>query len=130
MKRITIILLMFLYLIPAIGVTVSAHHCGGKITSVSLKILDFGHKCPCGKKPMKKNCCKDETKTFKLKSEQQKAHQYSLKVFKTFTVQPALVENFTFCYQEPLVLSEFSTVDHPPNDLKHPLYIRYRVFRI
>ncbi len=72
-------------MIPAIGVTLSAHHCGGKITSVSLKFLAFGHKCPCGKKPMKKGCCKDEIKTFKLENEQQKAHPLALKAFKTFT---------------------------------------------
>lgn len=130
MKRITVILLMFLYLIPAIGVTVSAHHCGGKITSVSLKLLDIGHKCPCGKKPMKKSCCKDEMKIFKLKTEQQKAHQFSLKVFKAITFQPVLVDNFTFSYQQPLILNDYSTTDHPPDNVKHPLYIRQRVFRI
>ena len=131
MKKIAIILLMILYLIPTIGITVSSHHCGGKITSVSLKLLDFGHKCPCGKRPMKKNCCKDEAKTFKLKAEQQKAHQLAFKVFKTFTIQPALAESFTFCYQQPLVLKEFSTAYHPPpDDVKHPLYIHHCVFRI
>lgn len=130
MKKFAIVLLMFLYMIPAIGVTVSAHHCGGKITSVSLKFLDLGHKCPCGKKPMKKNCCKDETKIFILKNEQQKAHQFSLKVLKIFSVQTDLVENFSFSYQQPLVLSEYSTADHPPNDLKPALYIRHCVYLI
>lgn len=130
MKRITVILLMFLYLLPAIGVTVSAHYCGGKVTSVSFNPFDTKHKCPCGSKKMKKDCCKDETKTFKLKNEQQKAHQFTLKVFKVFTFQPVLVDNFTFSYQQPLILNDYSTTDHPPDNIKHPLYIRHCVFRI
>lgn len=129
MKRITVILLMFLYLIPAVGVTVSAHYCGGKITSVKLKLIDT-HKCPCGKKPMKKDCCKDVTKIFKLKNEQQKAHQFTLKVFKEFTFQPVLADNFTFCYQQPITASNFGDSSPPPDNIKHPLYIQHRVFRI
>lgn len=130
MKKIAVILLMFLYLIPAIGVKVSAHHCGGKITSVSIKLLDFGHKCPCGNKPMKKDCCKDEAKTFKLKDEHQKAIQFTLKGFKTFTNAPILVYNFLFSFKEPLISDGHLSYTHPPDNTKHPLYIRHSVFRI
>lgn len=130
MKRAWIIFLLFLYLIPAIGVAISSHHCDGKITSVSLKLLDIGHKCPCGKRPMKRNCCKDETKIYKIENEQQKAHQFTLTVFKTFNFHPVLVDNFAFSYQQPLILSDYSTADHPPNNLKDQLYVRHRVFRI
>lgn len=130
MKRAWIIFLLLVYLIPAIGVTVSSHHCGGRVTSVSLKLLDIGHKCPCGKKPMKKNCCKDEAKIYKLKNEQQKTHPFNLKVFKAFTFQPVLIDNFAFSYQQVLIINDYSTTDHPPDHVKHPLYIRQRVFRI
>lgn len=130
MKRFFIIIGLILYLIPAIGVTISAHHCSGKITSVSLQFLDFGEKCTCGKKPMNKNCCKDESKTYKLKNEQQKAHQFTLKVFKAFTFPHVLVENFTLNYQQPLISSNYSTTDNPPENVNHPIYIHYCVFRI
>ena len=80
MKKLIAILLMFLYIIPAIGVTVKTHCCGGKVTSLSLNPFDTKHKCPCGSKKMKKDCCKDETTTFKLDDEQQKTKQISCNV--------------------------------------------------
>lgn len=120
---------MFLYLIPAIGFTVTAHYCGGKITSVSLKLIDT-HKCPCGKKAMKKDCCKDEAKTFKLKGEQLKASLLSFNLTTATDLQPIISDNVTFFYQSSLVQSDFTFGSHPPDDLKHPLYIRHRVFRI
>src|SRR5690606_36904045 len=102
MKRIAVILLVLLYLVPAIGVTVSAHHCGGVITSVSLKMLDFGHKCPCGKLPMKKDCCRDETTTFRLSEEQQKTQAPALKAFSPLSIQAPCTGLFTLSYAEPL----------------------------
>ena len=130
MKKITVILLMFLYLIPAIGVTVSAHYCGGKVTSVSLNPFDTKHKCPCGSRKMPKNCCKDETTTIKLADEQQKTQQISCNVVKFTDFQPAIPTNLTFDNHTPLLSTEFDRSTHPPDDLKHPLYIRHCVFRI
>lgn len=130
MKRATVILLMFLYLIPAIGVTVSAHYCGGKITSVSFNPFDTKHKCPCGSKKMKKDCCKDETATIKLDDKQQKAQQAFYKVVKVTDFQPAVSTTLTLDYKTPLLLTEFDHSSHPPDDVKHPLYIRHCVFRI
>ncbi len=130
MKRIAVILLMFFYLISVIGVRASIYHCGGKTTCISLKFLDFRHKCSCGKKSMKKDCCKDEAKTFKLKDEHQKAIQFTLKGFKTFTIAPILVYNFLFSFKEPLISDVHLSYTHPPDNTKHPLYIRHSVFRI
>lgn len=129
MKKITALFLMFLYLIPAIGVTVSAHHCDGKITSVSLKFFDT-HKCPCGDKAMKKDCCKDEAKTFKLSNEQQKAQTLScnLKISGEFQYVALPVINL-ICRDNFFSTTDY-TNSHPPDDLKHPLYIRHRIFRI
>jgi hypothetical protein len=117
-------------MIPAIGVTVSAHYCGGKVTSVSLNPIDTKHKCPCGSKKMPKNCCKDETTTVKLDDEQQKAQQISCNAVKFTDFQPAIPTNLTFDYHTPFLTTEFDHSAHPPDDLKHPLYIRHRVFLI
>lgn len=130
MKRITVILLMLLYLVPSIGLTVSAHHCGGKIASYSLRLLDLGEKCPCGKKPMKKDCCKEEAKIFKLKSEQQKSHQLLVKVFTSPPVQPIVSTIIAFGYTNPSPTFGLVSNLPPPDDLKHPLYLRHRDFRI
>lgn len=130
MKRIVIILLMFFYLIPTIGVTVSAHYCGGKVTSVSFMAFDTKHKCPCGSKKMPKDCCKDETTTIKLDDEQQKNQPAFSYVVEILDFQPALTTNFTYNYRTPLLSTDFDHSTHPPDDLKHPPYIRHRVFRI
>jgi hypothetical protein len=58
MKRVLSTLLLVCYLFPCLGFTVSTHYCGKKLTSIT--ILPSGvHNCPCGKKSMKKACCKD-----------------------------------------------------------------------
>ena len=130
MKKIIVIFLMFLYLIPANGVSISAHYCGGKVTSFSFNPFDTKHKCPCGSKKMSKDCCKDETATIKLDDEHQKTQQVFCNTIKVSDFQPALSTNLTFDYQTSLISTEFDHSIHPPDDLKHPLYIRYQVFRI
>jgi len=130
MKKATIIFLMILYLLPTMGVSLSAHYCGGKVTSISLKLLDIRHKCPCGKKAMKKDCCKDETKIFKLDTEQQKVQMLTCSIIKSTDLQPELTNTFTFPHHSQLYATRFDRFAHPPDDLKHPLYIRHCVFRI
>ena len=71
MKRIASILLFFLYLIPSIGVEVSAHYCGGDLAKIIL-IPSEEHPCPCNPKDMKDNCCSDKSFQFKLDVEHQK----------------------------------------------------------
>lgn len=130
MKRITVILLMFLYMIPAVGVTVTAHYCGGKVTSVSFNPFDTKHKCPCGSKKMKRDCCKDKTTTLKLDETQQKTQQISCNFMKVTNFQPVIPTNLIFDYHTPLLSTEFDYSTHPPDDLKHSLYILHCVFRI
>jgi hypothetical protein len=130
MKRIVVISLMFLYLITAIGLTVSSHYCDGKITSVSFNPLETEHKCSCGSKKMKKGCCKDETTTIKLSEEQQKTQQFISNIVKVADFQPAISTNLAFDYCSPLLSTDLNYNLHPPDDIKHPLIVRYRVFRI
>ena len=130
MKKIVVALLMFLYLIPAIGVSVSAHYCMGTVTSVSLELFNDGHHCPCGSKAMKKDCCRDESTIIKLKSEQQKSQQVSSTIIKVTDFQPAFTAIFTIGYPLPSLISEFTNTTQPPDNVKHPLYIRHHVFRI
>ncbi|GIV26411.1 MAG: hypothetical protein KatS3mg027_0225 [Bacteroidia bacterium] len=130
MKKIAVIFLMFLYLIPVIGVTVSAHYCGGKVTSVSFNPFDTTHKCPCGSKKMKKDCCKDVTTTIKLDDDQQNTQCFFCNTIKVSDFQPEYPTNLIFDVQIPPLSTEFDHRAPPPEDLKHPLYIRHRVFRI
>lgn len=130
MKRITDIFLKFFYPIPAIVVTVSAHCYCGKITSVSFNPFDTKHKYPCCSKKMKKDCCKDEITTIKLDGKQQKTQAVFCKVVKVTDFKHTISTSLTFDYKTPFLLTEFDNSTQPPDDLKHPLYIRYCVLRI
>lgn len=130
-KKIAIIFLIFLYLVPAIGVTVSAHSCDGKVTSVSFNSFDTKHKCSCGSKKMKKDCCKDQTTTIKIDDKQQQTQLVSCKGVKVTAFQPAISTNLTIGYKTPFLLTEPEyNAQTPPDDIKHPLYILHCVFRI
>ena len=130
MKRIIIILQLFFYLIPAIGVSVSTHYCGGKLTMVSLNYSD-GHDCSCGSKEMKKDCCKDERTYIKLKNEQQKTQQVTVNPFKNFG-KPIPVCNTIQAYIQPFLTSRFSNYYLPPPEQKsgQPIYLLHQVFRV
>jgi hypothetical protein len=128
-KQTAVAFLIVIHLLFSVGIAVSSHYCAGKVTSVKLSIL-AEHKCPCGKKPMKKDCCREEAKTFKLKNEQQKADQFSLTVFKADMLRPVFTDVCKLCSPQPLALNKYLSFGHPPDNTKHPLYIQQRVFRI
>jgi len=129
MKKIAIIFLLFLYLIPTIGFSVSAHYCGGKMTSLSLKLVD-NHKCPCGSKKMKEGCCKDETKTFNLKNDQQKTTSVTCNFKRTTDLQLFFTDDLNLVYRFPIVQKSFAHSTHPPDNLRQPLYLLNQVFRV
>jgi len=129
MKKITVILLLFCYLIPAIGLSVNQHYCGGKLTSVSILISD-SHSCPCGKKTMNKDCCKDKTTIIKFKDTQNFSKKVASNFSQTFKF---LVQVFpVYNYNYPAVAFEkHLPFDHPPPLQKsEPLYLLNRVFLI
>lgn len=115
---------------PAIGITISVHHCGNKITSVAFTHFDNDHDCPCGSKKMKKNCCTDETVLVKLEDGQQKTQEtifsfekgVDFKSLQSYIIIPQIVS-------QP-IYSKLYSPSHPPNDIKVPPYIQHRVFRI
>ena len=129
MKKVVSIILLFLYMIPVIGINASVHYCGGKIASVSFG-AEKAQKCACGSKKMKKNCCKDKEFSFKLKDSQQKTQQVTLNFFKTVDSHSFLIYASIFLYQSFVIQKEFYNAHHPPNHIKPSLYILHQVFRI
>lgn len=127
MKKATVLLLLVFYLIPTIGMTVSAHFCGGKLTSVSMQLLG-NEKCPCGSKKMKKDCCK--TNTIKIIHEQQQAPHLSIDFSKLFSVHHAIIQTETNSFFFSIVEAEFYKHHSPALLLKQPLYLINSVFRI
>ena len=129
MKKISTLLLMFCYLVPAIGLSVKQHYCGGELASVSILFND-SPSCSCGKKPMKKDCCKDKITVLKLKDTQNS----------TKKITSSFAQNFKFLVQScPVFNYNFFEVDFekqlpfphaPPFQKSEPLYLLNSVFLI
>jgi hypothetical protein len=130
MKRSAVILLMFLYLVPAVGVTVSAHYCGSINTSVSYNPFDTSHKCACGSEKMKNDCCKDENSVIKLNNDQHQAQPFTIHFFKTFDFPALIAANCTSLFQPSFLIDRLYKPHHPPDNLKQSLYLLHRVFLI
>lgn len=132
MKRVFTIFLLIFYLIPAIGVSVTIHYCEGKAVSTSISIgLSGNHKCPCGRKEMKKGCCHNETVVYQLDDAQQKAASTNIEPLKEIA-QPfpaCLIASHT-----PLFFIEddvFSSYLPPPEDWRsEPIFLLHRVLVI
>lgn len=115
MKKILAILLLIPYLITAIGLNLSLHHCGGEITSVSFGI-EHGSDCPCGSKEMKKDCCDDEHVNIKLNSEQQSSNSSGLQALTfVFIVDNEIIRGFNFKSGSILFIKDFYSSHHPPD---------------
>lgn len=121
---------MLLYLVPIVGVTVTVHTCAGKITSSSFSPFGIGQGCTCSDNKMEKDCCKDETASLKLDDEQQKTQFIFFSLTKLNTEQADLPGSLIFDTLTSLFSTGFGYNLHPPDDKRHPLYLRYRVFQI
>lgn len=65
MKKLTAIFLFIIYAVSVSGMTINFHYCSGKLSKVSILVLD-GHKgCGCNPKDMPMDCCKDKQLTQK-----------------------------------------------------------------
>lgn len=121
---------MLLYLVATTGVTISAHFCEGTLSSFSINPFDSQERCSCGSKKMKKDCCKDETTNIKLDENQQKSPFIFCNVVDITGTQPFVSGKRPFHYQVPILSLVFAYSTHPPDGVKHPLYMRYSVFQI
>ncbi|WP_300354810.1 hypothetical protein [Fluviicola sp.] len=139
MKRILSLVIMVLYLLPATGMTISTHYCGGKLADVSL----FGAKtkmtCSCGTGTvpeennvlLKRKCC--EEVIFSLKLENQ---------LKEFVSYPKIQHSgvleeikFHFDFNRKVLNVSLKTAltycpDLPPGRYKAPIYIQNDSFLI
>lgn len=132
MKRILSLIIMVLYLLPAFGMTVSTHYCGGKLADVSL----FGSKpkmnCACSTPNtqnrilVKNKCCEQFVYSLKLENQQLKQSTISFK-----NVDPVISEEtqFHFNSAQPAAIVTLKEVlsyspDLPPGRYKTPIYIQ------
>jgi hypothetical protein len=128
MKRIASIFLLLLFLIANTGMAVTVHYCGGKLSSVDLFSIDK-HPCKCGKKTMKKACCKGKTVHLKANDELAKTTHFAFKI---------ATPKFIFALPSQIVVllsaTHFTAVSDfyypPPVEPKAPIYLLDRVFLI
>lgn len=132
MKRIISLIIMVLYLLPAIGMTVSTHYCGGKLADVSL----FGSKpkmsCACGATTTKNNvqvnrkCCEQVVYSLKLDNQQLKQSTVN---FKSPESGILVVKHFRFDFiRSALIVPSKVALSYapnlPPGRYKEPIYIK------
>lgn len=138
MKRILSLVIMVLYLLPALGMTVSTHYCSGKLADVSL----FGSKpkmsCSCGaitsnnKVHVKKKCCEQATYSLKLGSQQLKESTLTHKNLNSEILDEKqfrfnLIRNTVFV---PVKVALSYSPNLPPGRYKQPIYIQNDSFLI
>jgi hypothetical protein len=128
MKKLSALFLMLLYLMPAVGFSVTTHYCGGKISSVSVSATP-PEICVCGSKKLKSKCCESKIFTVKIKDTQQNPLQFSSQ-YKVVQSQAEIpfVQDFSFQFASDV--NSFYYTHYPPDMLKQPLFVLHQVFRI
>ena len=128
MKRITAIIFLLSFLIANSGIAVNVHYCGGKLSSINFFSSNI-HLCKCGKKAMKKNCCKDKTAFLKMKDDLVKTNLTAFKIYtsKLILALPKPIEFVPTAQTQLVVLSLYHP---PPFKPKSPIYLLDRVLLI
>jgi hypothetical protein len=126
-RRFTIGFLAVIYLIVAVGVTISGHFCGGYLESYSFNVVAGEHNC-CGGMPMDYNCCENKQVTIKSSENHFASPILKLEQSSLFIALPVSVHDLTLNVPQEVVLTP---VLHPPPLLfKCPVHIQNRVLLI
>lgn len=131
MKKVTLIICLFFYLISTSGLAVNTHYCGGKLSNISI-VFESKSKCKCGAKKMNRNCCKDQKHFFKVKD----AHKSSADLKLTFKnyAAPLFIStssSLLLFHQSPLsIKTNSSFIDVPPDVSLPPVYLLNSTFLI
>jgi hypothetical protein len=130
MRRIITIMLLVCYLLPCLGMSVSTHYCGGKVTSVSV-ISSKNTQCPCGKRVMKKGCCKDKVNFVKFSQEQNIQKGFSFSFTKSAYLSFSMTLPYSSSFWSNVIVDHtLAWTDPPPGFYIRNLYLLNQVFRI
>ncbi len=138
MKRVISLIIMVLYLLPALGITVSAHYCSGKLADVSLLGSKSKMTCACGansakgKVSLKKKCCEQVSFSLKLDNQQLKQSTLDHKSPNAEILAVKLVD-FGFIRNTIIVMPKVAlsySPNLPPGRYKEPIYIQNDSFLI
>lgn len=125
MKKHAPILLLFLYLMPTLGITVSWSKCNERNMKANNIV-----KCVCKPGNPNKKCCDNKKYTFKFKDSQQEAEIATSKLAYDFTALPVPIFEQSPGYVFSEATFTASNLPRPPNIHKAPIYLMNQVFRI
>lgn len=133
MKKLFLVLLVFVYLGNSTGFAMHFHYCMDKLTSASVlygveELQDCG--MPDSSEMKKDNCCKDEVKITKVSTDQLKAEP-SLKLMQVWSISlPLSIHEQPAFLSLPTDASEYPISNAPPNVQSIPVYLRNCTFII
>lgn len=130
MKKIAVILLIHLYMIPAIGISGSVHYCGGKIASISINGIGNFEKCSCGSKKMAGDCCSDEAFSFQFEDEQSKPVNLTPAFDKSVDILTFSITRIPCSILTPLINKGYHPDNISPDLVNIPIYLLHRVIII
>jgi hypothetical protein len=123
---------MLLYLLPNLGLGVSAHFCEGDLAHISFSDCE-SNICPCNNKPMKKGVCENKEFCMKLTINQNCTPPIYLSFEKKIndillkTTFPSITNTFLKDY---LRTERYFNLLRPPQKTSLPLYVLNRNFRV
>ena len=132
MKKIAIILLLFVYGFTTVGATVHVHYCMNKFVGWELGDHNEDEKCgKCGmtESKTKNGCCKDEVKQVKLNGDYHKSAINNLAKLNLALYIIPTNEEFSFFNNVNIFLKK-EQIYPPPNITTADLVILYNNFRI
>ena len=126
-KIIVSIFFSIFYLFSTSGISLNIHYCGNKIKHISfIKSNDIN--C-CGKKKMKKNCCKDKSSYFQVKDSHESGNIISSSP-KINKLADFLTPIYNFNFGVSKVNFKILNYHAPPIACSNPIYILHRILLI
>lgn len=107
--------------------SLNVHYCGGKIKHVSF--ITTNEKGCCGKKKMRKKCCKDKVAYFKIK-DNHKSNQFAKIVTPSVKLISAVLPTVNVDFYAHGVHTFIQNDHAPPVIYDNPLYLKHRVLLI
>lgn len=125
MKKVSVILLLLLYLLPNLGFSISAHYCADELASWSIT-ENGGNICPCNNKPIKKDCCENKKVVIKSTIDQKDTPVESFDFSKNCAIVflvPTLFSPYTKVFSSKNIKIDNYSLFHPPPLRQLPIYL-------
>jgi hypothetical protein len=125
MQRLYAFLLLSLYLLSSVGISITAHYCGGSLASVAI-IEQASCCCDDEQNGMPDDCCTNDVKVLKLAEDQLKAEQRLFVLQDVDALLPLLCHYVSpaSSLSATLIITDIVLPDPPERDNSLPVYKR------